>query len=296
MNLIRGTAAIVALAAVGCGGLAPPIDPDTNPPPKTVPPNDPPATPPPQQQQQPTGQSQDQPTKPDPTQELRTKTTSIPANHCVTFAAFDTEEYVVDVDLTTGISERGVKISGGSTFGVTSLGVKAGEAWFCAGLGGTGVVAKVSMTTGTMTKYELPCEAVTASEESVVVLADNLRNVGEYDDEVAIVAKVPSRTMGGFRAERVGIAKNGVMSSWHASDEVFLPTSTLGLTGFDGWIYGVSEATGGRIIVSSPAHLGGQGGLLAFDGRTGASLGRVASIPMQYPSAPDELRGIACGL
>jgi hypothetical protein len=179
---------------------------------------------------------------------------------------------------------------------VTSLGVKAGEVRFCAGLGGSGVVAKVSMTTGVMTKFALPCEAVTASEESIVVLADNLHNVGEYDDEAAIVSTIPSRTHGGFRAERVGIASNGILSAWHASDEVFLPARTLGLAGFDGWIYGVSEATGGRIIVSSPGHLSGQGGLLAFDGKTGASLGRVASIPMQYESAPSELRGIACGL
>lgn len=295
MNLVRAIAAVGAVVAVGCGGQAPPPAPDPYPLPPTTPTTPVPSEPGPSQQpsQEP---SRDPGPKSGPTQELRTRTTSIPANHCVSFAAFGSAEYVVDIDLATGVSERGALISGGSTANVTSLGVKAGEAWFCAGNGVDGVVAKVSMTTGAMTKFALPCEAVTASEESIVVLADNLHNVGEYDDESAIASKIPSRSMGGFRAERVGIAANGVLSSWHASNEVFLPTRNLGLAGFNGWIYGVSEATGGRIIVSSPAHLGGQGGLLAFDAKTGASLGRVASIPMQYESAPWELRGVACGL
>ena len=69
-----------------------------------------------------------------------------------------------------------------------------------------------------------------------------------------------------------------MLASLLQDDGIVTSGGRVSLAGFSGKIFGLSEASGGRFLVSSPApEYGGSGTIEAFDATTGAALGTVAT-------------------
>ncbi len=287
MEGMRRGLVVLALLAVGCGGkvvevIEPPpeypFDPvDPTPPVDRLPPPAPPQAP-------------SDPAKPSPW------SSSLPASTCVSLLMDGEGEHIAFVDLTTGSTTFGPTLSGGSAAGVTSIGVMGKDLWFCGTSAGdrTHRVGRASLVTGAVTMLDAECGAVSASSAGIAVLNGDGQVVSVYADEKALLAGTTTSIERGYWASRVGMSPAGVLASWHSAHEVATPAGALGLDSFDGWIWGVSGASGGRLIVSSPVVLGGRAALLAFDAKTGKSLGKVASVP-GTPAYLEGFNGVACG-
>ena len=289
--LVSGVGLLVACGGqtttVGAGGgdPAPPVD-------LTGPPRDPPGptpivAPPPG----------DEPTVPPPPH--TDPTMSLGPNTCLTLVETGVGRRIMKVDLVSGAQVLGPSVteSGKPLLSeMTSIGVKDGAMWLCnsnQGIPGQRVT-KVSLTTGIATGTSVPCRAATASDDGIFVLADDAQTITRYADESAILAGTPSGTsLGSTSSYTIGTGATGALTTRYQDTQIVAASGALTLAGYSGYIFGLGGATGGRIIVSSPAIFGGTGTLESFDAATGKRLGTVATF--NGPAGFAGFWGLACG-
>ena len=277
---------------VGCGGQTTVIDPTPGPDPAPVVvvprgPGDSPVAPP------------DKPTEPPPpvVTSVNSWGTSLDPNTCFSLVEGGTGRRMVKIDLTTGQQADGPNVTQNGNpmlSEMTSIGVKGADLWLCNTNQGSPIqtVTKVSLATGVATGFAVPCRAVTASEQGIFVLGNDTTTITRYADETAVQAGGPSETRIGSDAYSIGPAATGALTSRYQDGQVATSGGAVTLDGYSGYIFGVSEATGGRIIVSSPAIFGGSGSLESFDATTGSRLGTVAKFT--GPTGLAGFWGLAC--
>jgi hypothetical protein len=218
---------------------------------------------------------------PPPKKEPASTAMALDPNTCLSLVETGWGRRIVKIDLASGGVTNGpdVRLNGNPLLSeMWSIGVKGNDMWLCnTPPGNPGqTVTKVSLATGVATPFSAPCSAVTATESGIFALSADGTEIARYADETAVVAGTPSETTGGYDVRILGPATNGVLASLHKDNGVVTATGRVPLDGYSGWLFGLSEATGGRIIVSSPAIWGGTGTLESFDA-TGQPLGTVAT-------------------
>jgi hypothetical protein len=219
-------------------------------------------------------------------------------NTCLTLVEGGVGRNIMKIDLVSGAQILGPSLteSGKPLLSeMTSIGVKDGAMWLCNNNQGVPnqMVTKVSLTTGIATRTTVPCRAVTASDDGIFVLANDAQTVTRYADETAINAGTPSGTsLGAANSYSIGAGASGALTTRYQDTQVVSASGTVTLAGYSGYIFGVGEASGGRIIVSSPAIFGGTGTLESFDAATGAHLGTVATF--HGPTGFAGFWGLAC--
>jgi len=290
-NIRVGLLLIGPCLLVGCGGQTAPLDTGSPPEPGVIapPPNDAHGSPIP---------APSEPQAPPPVvTSVNSWGTSLEANTCLSLVETGAGMRIVKIDLVTGSQAEGPNVRQDDKpllSEMTSIGVKGADLWLCNTNQGSPIqtVTKVSLATGAATGFSVPCRAVTASEDGIFVLANDATTITRYADETAVQAGTPSETRGGSDAYSIGAATSGALTSRYQDSQVVSSTGAVVLDGYSGYIFGVSEATGGRIIVSSPAIFGGSGSLESFDATTGSRLGTVAKFT--GPAGLAGFWGLAC--
>jgi hypothetical protein len=195
---------------------------------------------------------------------------------------------IATVALDTGIITLGatVTLPGFDETGVTSLGLLDDALYACAGGTGRadGTLHTIQRVTGAVVATNVPCGAVTTDGSALWLLeGDNVTSLSRYADLRGAQEKNRSATFPIQTVESIGPGKDTLFAAWHADAKVLRiarasgVTTPLELEGFSGWIYGVSSASGGRVVISSPVELGGEGVLAVFDGKSGKRIGRVGA-------------------
>ena len=293
LNILRaGLLVSVAGLLMACGGRAATVGEGADD--QAIPPGGrdipipvilPPPAPPPDDKKPP-------PPKTDPTM-------SVGPNTCLTLVETGVGRSMMKIDLVSGTQVLGPSLteSGKPLLSeMTSIGVKDGAMWLCNTNVGNPyqTVTKVSLTTGIATGTTVRCRAVTASDDGIFVLAEDSQTITRYGGESAINAGTPSGTsLGASSSYSIGAGSTGALTARYEDTQIVSASGAVTLAGYSGYIFGVGEATGGRIIVSSPAIFGGTGTLESFDATTGARLGTVAKFG--GPTGFAGFWGIACG-
>jgi hypothetical protein len=138
-------------------------------------------------------------------------------------------------------------------------------------------VSILDLATGSVSRAEVPCNAVTAIGDKIYVLAgfDNL--VTEYANLHALITKRPLRTVGSVYASRLGAGHGRLLAAWHSASEVLALDLTTGvahalpLPSYDGWIFGLFENAKVRLVAGGWSETG----INIYDRKTGAATGRV---------------------
>jgi hypothetical protein len=110
-----------------------------------------------------------------------------------------------------------------------------------------------------------------------------------------VKASAPTASVASPGATRLAPAKDGsLLGAAHMTDTVMrvssatgAATSSITLQGYSGWILGLAQA--GDDIVIAPWYT--EGGLIVFDGKTGA---RKSKVPFATTSQNMMLHGLSC--
>jgi hypothetical protein len=213
----------------------------------------------------------------------------LPSGTCLSIASRSgAAARVATVALDTGVVTLGASVvfADFDGFDVTSLGLLGDTIYLCAG--GTGPsdnrIHTIARGTGAVVSTNVACSAVTTDGSDLWVIdGSTAATLTRYANLGSAQAKQASAAFPIASVESIGPGKETLFGAWHSAASVLRverasgKTTPLQLEGFDGWIFGVSSASGGRLVVSSPVGLGGEGALAVFDGTTGKRIGRVGA-------------------
>src|SRR5262249_34600681 len=96
--------------------------------------------------------------------------------------------------------------------------------------------------------------------------------------------------------EVIGPGKDVLYGAWHSTNHLVKvdrsngANTQLALEGFDDWVRGISEASGGRVAIASPARKPEDSGILVFDAVSGKRLGVVPKTLAE----PADFFGLSC--
>jgi hypothetical protein len=198
---------------------------------------------------------------------------------------------IATIDLDSGRTELGVKVTLPDPINLSSLGARGRKLFAC---GGEGVV-RVDMTTGVVDQVATRCDAVSADASGIWILDQSRRGMRRYVDWAALRADTPSELAPvPDDAARVAIRGTTVVAAAYAGNVITVMENNLapravGLEAFYGSIAGIDVAADGRrlLLTSSDA---GYAGVMVFDMKTGAFLSSMSSIV----DSPTGLHGLAC--
>jgi hypothetical protein len=156
---------------------------------------------------------------------------------------------------------------------------------------------RISLRDGQWESASLPCEAVAAHGDDILVLlssigipfsSDNLYAYPSYD---ALLSGAFDRALDvGWESTRMTVHGDTFYGAWHATDSVNLvdlasgqSQGVLTLEGYDDWILGMSVTDDGRLIVTGPDS---GSTVVVFDVNTGRRLGDL------HP--PTRVTGLSC--
>lgn len=294
-HVARVTSAAVLLAyAVGCGGKTEPI-----PSPTPVSPTNPTPSPlPPYSPDPPTDNPPEPPTPVTPPTPAPTNPTKpLPPNTCLSLLS-DTyfhgaAESIASIDLSTGVTTVETRLQKSvfsvSVSDISSLGLYGSDVLVCQG---RTTIVKISRIDGSTSAVATrACEAVTADEQGIYVINGGGKIV-RYPDLASLASGSPSTEIATRHATRLGPSKNGLLAAWHATTWIFMGNDYFTFEDYDDANYGVSGASGGRIVISSVRADGTSPGLVMFDAK-GKRLGNVM-LPKPAGDAPGSIMGLTC--
>jgi hypothetical protein len=226
---------------------------------------------------------------------------SLPAGTCLSLASrFGDVPRIATVALDTGIVTLGaaVTLANFDESNVTSLGLIGDDLYACAGGSGPTdrTVHTIHRVTGAVVATNVACGAVTTDGSALWLLEGTTStSLTRYADLGGAQAKQMAAAFPIQAVESIGPGKETLFGAWHSDAKVLRivrssgATTPLELEGFAGWIFGLSSASGGRLVISTPSDLGGEGVLAVFDGKTGKRIGRVGA------AEPDiTFHGVVC--
>jgi hypothetical protein len=191
---------------------------------------------------------------------------------CTTFVSRGVTEHIAHVTLPAGTVELGPQVDSDLVANASSLGVQDGYLVTCAN-----TVVRVGIADGKAETTDVACDAVTADDGAIWVVANN--QLTEYTDFAAVKAhtRVSSVAVDEHAVNRIASAGDGTLvgAAYQATAVVHVTPATgktsapLELASFAGMILGVATVDDGRVVVA-PWNLGG--GLFVFDGASGAQL------------------------
>lgn len=270
---------------VGCGGQIAPVDPvdPTPPPPPVIPTPDPPTPTP-----SPTPTPTPAPTPPNISNGLAPNTCialiTVTGGHSIKIAT---------IDLTNGVVTKGVALQMrvDHTIDPSSLAAVGNEAIFCDG----SRIIRANRTDGSVKIHERPCTSIAADETGIYVLPSVGGTIDLFPDADSLATGFRVAPVASMPGSILGVGASGLLSTWYSGSKVASTAGILDLQGYDDSIFGVSGATGGRIVISSPRAKDGLPGLIAFDAATGANLGTVARAPSESWGASGlGFKGVTC--
>jgi len=222
----------------------------------------------------------------------KTVSATLQANECASLVTTNGADHIARIDLAAGKFTIGPKLAlpdGNVLVTETeALGVIGGDLWFCSGIHGS-KVARAPLATGIVEKFDVPCRYVTADDSGIYVQQHNTNTVLHFIDAAAVASSTPTATRPGVETGALGMSAAGMV--WHAypGGGIRMPSGDLlALSGQSGSIWGLSEASGNRLIVGDSKGL-----VQAFDATTGSALGDVARF---VPATANEYGfwGMAC--
>ncbi|MBS2016230.1 MAG: hypothetical protein JST00_25330 [Deltaproteobacteria bacterium] len=190
---------------------------------------------------------------------------------CLTLLNAGSSARIATVDLAKGTVTPGVTVAGDIEPMISSIAVAGDEIFACEQ--GASQIARISRTTGAVSRFAADCSAVAADKNGFYVLRQT-GAVEKYASAGALLARETPTTLGNVYASRLGTSKDGILAAWHSTSEVLRLDGTLQLEGYDDWIFGLA-GVGDQILVSSPRATD-KPGLLAFDAKSGKKLGVLA--------------------
>jgi hypothetical protein len=268
MRIARHVLVSVTLMwAIGCGGQIAPVDPvDPTPPPPITP------TPEPFPAPSPTPTPAPTPTPDPPT----TLSNGLAPNTCIS--------------LITVSGGHTVKLQTDYTLDPSSLAAVGNEAIFCDG----SRIIRANRSNGSVIIHERECISITADGSGIYVLPKYGATIDLYPDVDALAKGLRGSPVASMPGGILGSGASGLLSTWYSGSKVVVTNRIVDLAGYDDSIFGVSGATGGRIVISSPRAKDGSPGLVAFDAATGANLGTLAQVPSEPWQTQLGFKGLAC--
>lgn len=275
---------VTAMWVMGCGGQIAPVDPVDPTPPPPVTPTPEPLPPSPEPTPTPT------PT-PDPP---KTLSNGLAPNTCIALITVSGGHTVklANIDLKTGYVAKGptLQLQTDYTLDPSSLAAVGNEAIFC---DGTRII-RANRSTGSVIIHERECISITADDSGIYVLPKHGATIDLYPGVDALAKGLRGSPVASMPGSVLGSGATGLLSTWYSGSKIASTAGILDLKGYDDSIFGVSGATGGRIVISSPRAKDGFPGLIAFDAVTGANLGTLARVPSEPWQTELGFKGLAC--
>ena len=228
-------------------------------------------------------------------------TSTLPAGTCVSLAASLGDALrVATIALDTGVVTLGASVTlpGDGAYDVTSLGLVDDMLYACLGKAGLedGTLHTIQRASGAVVSANVACSAATTDASGLwVMTGGGTPSLIRYANLASAQAKQTSTTFPIASVESIGPGKDTLYGAWHSAAQILRidratgQSSPLVLEGFNGWIFGLSSASGDRVVISTPSDLGGEGVLAVFDGKTGKRIGRVGTA-----EANSTFRGVVC--
>lgn len=191
---------------------------------------------------------------------------------CLTLLNAGSGARIATVDLAKGTVTPGVPVAGDVEPMISSIAVAGDEIFACEQ--GSSRIARISRTTGAVSRFDADCSAVAADTSGFYVLRQS-GAVEKFASAGALLAKETPTALGNVYASRLGTSKDGILAAWHSTSEILRLDGTLQLGGYDDWIFGLA-GVGDQILVSSPRATDDSPGLLAFEAKSGKKLGVLA--------------------